>query len=128
MRALPRAWQGRDRSRVLNGLDRLYRIRYIFAMDYIVTQMSEFSTWLLALRDLRAQVAIGRRIDRAAAGNLGDVKPVGGRVSEMRVDIGAGYRLYFTMRARRVVLLLAGGDKSTQDADIQRAIKLAQEG
>jgi putative addiction module killer protein len=58
---------------------------------------------------------------------LGDVKPVGGDVSEMRVDVGAGYRVYFTLRGGVVVVLLAGGDKSTQQADIKRAIELAKE-
>ncbi|WP_340121430.1 type II toxin-antitoxin system RelE/ParE family toxin [Methylobacter svalbardensis] len=60
-------------------------------------------------------------------GNLGDVKPVGGDVSEMRVDVGAGYRVYFTLRGGVVVVLLAGGDKSTQQADIKRAVELAKE-
>lgn len=62
-------------------------------MEYVIKQTEGFAQWLLALRDARAQLAIGRRIDRAEAGNLGDVKPVGGGVSEMRVDVGAGYRL-----------------------------------
>lgn len=105
----------------------MYGIRYNYDMEYIIKQTEDFSTWLLALRDVRAQLAIGRRIDRAKAGNLGDVKPVGGGVSEMRVDVGAGYRLYFTLRDRRMVLLLVGGDKSTQQSDIRKAIDLAQE-
>lgn len=96
-------------------------------MNYIIKQTESFSRWLLALRDVRAQLAVGRRIDRAEAGNLGDVKPVGGGVSEMRVDVGAGYRMYFTMRDGTVVFLLVGGDKRTQEADIKRAIKMAKE-
>lgn len=96
-------------------------------MEYIVRQTEDFSAWLLALRDLRAQAAIGRRIDQAQAGNLGDVKPVGSGVSEMRIDVGAGYRLYFTLRNRTMVLLLVGGDKSTQQTDIRKAIDLAKE-
>lgn len=63
--------------------------------------------------DLRAKVAIARRIDRASAGNLDDIKPVGDGVSEMRVDVGAGYRVYFTLRNSVVIVLLAGGDKSS---------------
>ncbi|MBA1379516.1 type II toxin-antitoxin system RelE/ParE family toxin [Pseudomonas brassicacearum subsp. neoaurantiaca] len=76
---------------------------------------------------MRAKIAIARRIDRAAAGNLGDVKAVGDGVSELRVDIGAGYRVYFIMRGGVVIVLLAGGDKSSQNADIRRAKKLAKE-
>jgi putative addiction module killer protein len=76
---------------------------------------------------LRAKLAIARRIDRASVGNLGDIKSVGDGVSEMRVDVGAGYRVYFTMRNNVVIVLLAGGDKSSQSADIRRAKKLAKE-
>jgi len=86
-----------------------------------------FATWHASVRDLRAKLAIARRIDRASVGNLGDIKPVGDGVSEMRVDVGAGYRVYFTMRNSVVIVLLAGGDKSSQTADIRRAKKLAKE-
>ncbi|WP_432745746.1 type II toxin-antitoxin system RelE/ParE family toxin [Methylobacter sp. G7] len=96
-------------------------------MNYIVEQTEAFAKWHSALRDLRAKTAISRRIDRAEHGNLGDIKPVGGEVSEMRVDVGAGYRVYFTLRGGVVVVLLAGGDKSTQQADIKRAVELAKE-
>jgi putative addiction module killer protein len=96
-------------------------------MIYNVQQTESFAKWHGSLRDLRAKVAITRRIDRAENGNLGDCKPVGEDVSEMRIDVGAGYRVYFTMRGGLMVVLLAGGDKSTQQADIQRAIKLAKE-
>ena len=81
----------------------------------------------VTLHDLRAKIAIALRIDRAKAGNLGDAKSVGEGVSELRVDAGAGYRVYFTMRRGVVVVLLAGGDKSTQQADIKRAKQLAKE-
>ncbi|MGY2326432.1 type II toxin-antitoxin system RelE/ParE family toxin [Pseudomonas sp. SDT2931_S440] len=96
-------------------------------MNYLVQQTQTFITWHSAIRDLRAKIAIARRIDRAFAGNLGDIKTVGNGVSEMRVDIGLGYRVYFTQRGRTVIVLLAGGDKSSQDADIRRAKKLAKE-
>jgi len=96
-------------------------------MNYLIQQTSLFTAWHLSVRDLRTKIAIARRIERAAAGNLGDVKPVGGGISELRVDIGAGYRIYFTMREGVVIVLLAGGDKSSQDADIRRAKKLAKE-
>jgi putative addiction module killer protein len=96
-------------------------------MNYLVQQTGIFVAWHTSVRDLRAKVAIARRIDRAASGNLGDIKPVGDGVSEMRVEVGAGYRIYFTMRNGVVIVLLAGGDKSSQSADIRRAKKLAKE-
>jgi len=96
-------------------------------MNYLIQQTNIFVTWHAAIRDLRAKIAIARRIDRASAGNLGDIKSVGDGVSEMRVDVGAGYRVYFTMRNNVVIVLLAGGDKSSQTADIKRAKKLAKE-
>jgi putative addiction module killer protein len=76
---------------------------------------------------LRAQLAVARRIERASAGNFGDIKSVGEGVSEMRIDMGAGYRVYFTVRQRKLVFLLAGGNKSTQSIDIRKAIALAKE-
>ncbi|MEO6986236.1 MAG: type II toxin-antitoxin system RelE/ParE family toxin [Paralcaligenes sp.] len=96
-------------------------------MPYLIQQTEAFAAWHEGLRDLRAKVAIARRIDRVAAGVLGDVKALGGELSELRVDIGPGYRLYFTMRGGVLVILLAGGDKRTQNADIKRARKLAKE-
>ena len=96
-------------------------------MNYLVQQTATFAAWHASVRDLRAKLAIARRIDRASAGNLGDNKPVGDGVSEMRVDVGAGYRVYFTMRGGAVIVLLAGGDKSSQTADIKRAKKMAKE-
>ena len=96
-------------------------------MDYVIKQTETFAKWLISMRDLRAQVAIARRIDRACTGNFGDVKSVGEGVSEMRIDMGAGYRVYFTVRQRKVVFLLVGGDKSTQSSDIRTAIALAKE-
>jgi putative addiction module killer protein len=96
-------------------------------MLYTVRQTEEFSVWHKGLRDLRARVAIARRLERAAAGNLGDVKPVGEGVSEMRIDLGAGYRAYFTWRGNTIVILLCGGDKKTQQRDIKRAVRLAKE-
>lgn len=96
-------------------------------VPYLIRQTAAFARWHAGIRDLRTRIAIARRIDRIATGALGDVKTVGGQVSELRVDIGPGYRLYFTMRGGIVVVLLAGGDKRTQDADIRRARKLASE-
>jgi putative addiction module killer protein len=84
-------------------------------------QTDEFDTWLGGLKDFRALAAIYNRLDRATKGNFGDAKAVGGGVTEMRVDVGPGYRIYFTRRAEVVYLLLLGGDKSTQATDIARA-------
>jgi putative addiction module killer protein len=96
-------------------------------MNYLIKQTESFSIWHKSLRDLRAKVAIARQIDRIKEGNLGDVKSVGEGVSELRINVGAGYRVYFTMRGGIMVVLLAGGDKSTQQADIKKAKQLAQE-
>jgi len=85
-----------------------------------------FAQWLDELRDIRARARVQARIQRLAAGNPGDVKPVGECVSEMRIDYGPGYRVYFTRRGNEVVILLAGGDKSTQDTDIKTAQGLAR--
>jgi putative addiction module killer protein len=90
-------------------------------------QTEHFAKWLLNLRDVRAKARILARLDSVRLGNLGDVRSVGDGVSEMRIDIGAGYRVYFTRRHRIVVILLCGGDKSTQGKDIARAKLMAQE-
>lgn len=86
----------------------------------------EFDKWLKALRDLQAKVRIFERIRRLGDGNPGDVKPVGKGVSEMRINYGPGYRLYYTQRSGSLIVLLCGGDKSSQTKDIARAIALAQ--
>jgi putative addiction module killer protein len=92
-----------------------------------VRETDEFSDWLGALRDLRAKAKILTRIRRLAGGNPGDVEPVGDGVSELRINYGPGYRVYYTKRGTRYILLLAGGDKSTQDEDIRKAKRLATE-
>lgn len=84
-------------------------------------QTDEFRAWLGELKDIRAKALIFNRLDRAAHGNFGDAKGLGGGVSEMRVDSGPGYRIYYTRRGEIVYLLLVGGDKTTQAQDIQRA-------
>ena len=88
-------------------------------------QTEEFRRWLAKLRDRRAQAAIARRIVRIEAGNLGLVESVGDEVSEAKIDYGPGYRLYFTVRRKRLVILLVGGDKGSQRRDIARAKALA---
>lgn len=90
-----------------------------------ITQTDTFKAWLTELRDARARVRIQVRLDRLALGNAGDVRPVGSGVSELRIDYGPGYRVYFTRIGDIALLLLCGGDKRTQDADIKRAIRLA---
>ncbi|WJR65988.1 type II toxin-antitoxin system RelE/ParE family toxin [Neorhizobium sp. CSC1952] len=85
-----------------------------------------FRTWVDGLRDRRAVTRIFARIARAEEGNLGDVKPVGEGVSEMRIHYGPGYRVYFTRRGKVVLLLLCGGDKDSQASDIAEAKRVAQ--
>ena len=85
-----------------------------------------FAKWIDGLTDIQARARVLARIDRLVDGNPGDVKPLGGGVSEMRVDYGPGYRVYYTMRGRELVILLAGGDKSSQTKDIRTALRLAQ--
>ena len=94
---------------------------------FTVLQLEEFRDWLDGLKDMRAQIRIAARLRQAEAGNLGDWKSVGERLFEMRVDAGPGYRLYFTRRQSILVVMLAGGDKSTQSKDIRRAQKLLVE-
>ena len=91
-----------------------------------VRQTEVFSKWLRELRDRQARVRIQTRIDRLQLGLTGDVKPVGEGVSELRIDYGPGYRVYFVWRGRELVILLAGGDKRTQDRDIKIAMALAR--
>ena len=85
-----------------------------------------YARWLDNLRDIRARARVLARVERLAAGNPGDVKSVGEGVSEMRIDYGPGYRVYFTRHGDEIVILLAGGDKSTQNADIKTAQELAR--
>ncbi|MDP3113091.1 MAG: type II toxin-antitoxin system RelE/ParE family toxin [Thermodesulfovibrionales bacterium] len=89
-----------------------------------VRQTEIYAKWFDALQDRQARARIDIRIRRLSIGNLGDVKPVGEGVSELRIDYGPGYRVYFAQRARELVILLAGGDKRSQEADIKTAIQL----
>jgi putative addiction module killer protein len=91
-----------------------------------IRQTVTYAQWFERLRDRRAQARINARIRRLSLGNPGDVKPVGEGVSELRIDYGPGYRVYFVQRGDRLVVLLAGGDKRTQERDIQAALELAQ--
>jgi putative addiction module killer protein len=91
-----------------------------------VRQTKVYSRWFNDLRDRHAKARIDVRIRRLSMGNPGDVKPVGKGVSELRIDYGPGYRVYFIEKGDTLIVLLAGGDKSTQDQDIKTAIDLAQ--
>jgi putative addiction module killer protein len=90
-----------------------------------VRQTPVFSDWMAGLRDHRARAKIAARIDRLALGNPGDVRPIGKGVSELRIQYGPGFRVHFTKRGQRLIVLLCGGDKSTQTKDIETAKLLA---
>jgi putative addiction module killer protein len=90
-------------------------------------QTETFRKWRIRLKDERARALIASRLDRLAFGNAGDVRPVGQGISELRIDYGPGYRVYFLMRGKEIIILLCGGDKSTQDKDIEAAKRLAEE-
>lgn len=92
----------------------------------VFQKSDEFDAWLIGLRDHVGKAQIALRLDRAAKGNFGDCEPVGEGVSEMRIYVGPGYRVYFTRRGSVVYLLLLGGDKASQKRDIKRAIEMAQ--
>lgn len=92
-----------------------------------LVKTSTFDTWLRTLRDRQAKVRIAARIDRLASGNPGDVKPIGGGLSELRISHGPGYRVYFMQRGSIVIVLLCGGEKSSQQRDIEQAKALATE-
>lgn len=96
-------------------------------MEYEVRQTKVFSKWLERLKDSVSKLAIARRIVRLESGNFGDAKSVGSGVFELRIDVGKGYRVYFTNKDRKIVILLVGGDKSTQDEDIKTAKEMAKE-
>lgn len=91
-----------------------------------VRRTEAYASWLDGLRDVRARARVLVRVERLAMGNAGDVRPVGEGVSEMRIDYGPGYRVYFKRQDRTVIVLLAGGDKRTQSDDIDVALRLAR--
>ncbi len=91
-----------------------------------IRQTEIYASWFASLRDRQARARIDVRIRRLSLGNPGDVKPVGAGVSELRIDYGPGYRVYFVQRGQQVIILLAGGDKRTQTQDIQTALDLAR--
>ena len=91
-----------------------------------VRKTTVYAKWLDSLRDVRARARILVRVERLIAGNPGDVRPVGEGVSELRIDYGPGYRVYFKKQDRMIVILLAGGDKRTQSQDVKTALRLAR--
>ena len=90
-----------------------------------IRKTEAYAKWLNGLRDVRARARILVRVERLAAGNPGDARPVGEGVSELRIDYGPGYRVYYKKHGQEVVILLAGGDKRTQTSDIKTALHLA---
>ncbi len=92
---------------------------------FTVKQLPEFADWLLRIRDTVTRLRLARRLDKAGRGLLGDVKPVGEGVYEMREDFGPGWRMYYVQQGSTLIVMLGGGDKSTQKADIAKAIELA---
>ncbi|MFH0977524.1 MAG: type II toxin-antitoxin system RelE/ParE family toxin [Spirochaetota bacterium] len=92
-----------------------------------IRQTETYRKWFISLRDRNAKVRIDIRIRRISLGNPGDVKSVGEGISELRIDYGPGYRIYFIRKESQIIILLAGGDKSTQSRDIKKARELARE-
>ncbi|CAA6813778.1 MAG: Toxin-antitoxin system, toxin component, RelE/ParE family [uncultured Sulfurovum sp.] len=94
---------------------------------YEVKESDIFSKWLLKLKDIRGKVSIIRRIKRVREGNFGDHKSLGNQISELRITTGPGYRVYYTQQGSEIIVLLVGGDKSTQSNDIEKAKEMAKE-
>ncbi len=92
-----------------------------------INRTSQFDKWLYTLKDVNAKMRVSARLKRVKTGNFGDVQPVGEGISELRIHYGAGYRLYFKQTSNTIVLLLCGGDKSTQEKDIAAAKSLAKD-
>lgn len=92
---------------------------------YSIKRTDEFAGWLDGLKDRMTRVRLNRRLDRTLLGSLGDVKPVGAGVFEMREHFGAGWRMYYVQRGEVLIVMIGGGEKSTQTGDIARAIKFA---
>lgn len=110
----------------IQNLDNVQPAGYITVMVEI-RKTEYFAKWIDGLRDIRARARVLARIQRLASGNPGDAKPVGEGVSEMRIDYGPGYRVYYKRQGKQLIVLLAGGDKRNQKRDIERALRLARE-
>ncbi|AQW81270.1 toxin-antitoxin system, toxin component, RelE/ParE family [Campylobacter pinnipediorum subsp. pinnipediorum] len=94
---------------------------------YTIKQTDYFSKWLIKLKDIRGKVSILRRIERIKDGNFGDCKSVGNNISELRITTGPGYRVYYTNKNDEIIILLVGGDKSTQSNDIKKANEILKD-
>lgn len=94
---------------------------------YEIKSTKNFLKWLSKLKDMKGRIAIVRRIERMEHDNFGDVKSVGTHISELRITTGPGYRVYFTKREEKIIILLVGGDKSTQSKDVKKAEALLEE-
>ena len=105
-------------------LDNYHTVSYKIQV-YEVQKTDEFDSWLSALADQKAVAKVASRIERLGMGNPGDVEPVGEGISEMKIDYGPGYRVYYKRTGKTGMLILCGGDKSTQDKDIKRAKEMA---
>ena len=92
---------------------------------FTIKQLHEFAAWLTGIRDAGTRLRLAKRLDKAGRGLLGDVKPVGKGVYEMREDFGPGWRMYYVQRGATLIVMLGGRNKSTQKADINKAISLA---
>ncbi len=110
----------------ISPLDKMYPIKYSSAMIEI-RQTEDYRKWFDKLKDRNARARIDIRIRRLSLGNPGDVKALGEGVSELRIDYGPGYRVYFTRKGALFIILLAGGDKTTQASDIKKAKELVHE-
>ena len=96
-------------------------------MKYQIKKTKQFDKWMHGLKDMRGKISIARRIERMSCGNFGDMKSVGDDVLELRISTGPGYRVYFTQHEDMIIVLLVGGDKSTQSKDIAKAKMLREE-
>lgn len=94
---------------------------------YEIKKTDKFDKWLFKLKDLKSKISIARRIERMGKGNFGDSKSISGGISELRIDTGPGYRVYYIIRGKEIIILLNGGDKSTQQRDIDKAKEIAKE-
>ncbi len=110
----------------LRNLSKVYSFDYNWLMNYTVKRLDEFSDWLNGLKDALTRQRLIKRLRKVQLGNLGDVQPVGEGVFEMREHFGPGWRMYYVRRAEVLIVVLGGGDKATQQSDINRAIELAQ--